>query len=97
MDDSIVTLTAVFIGGVLTGTTNYLGLWLTVKKVADSRRPTLLVLSSMLLRIAGCMAVFYLLMDSRWERLVLVLAGFYLARILACRRFGVSPAASFSR
>ncbi|GAB6191615.1 N-ATPase subunit AtpR [Desulfocastanea catecholica] len=96
MDDTIV-LTAVFIGGVLTGITNYLGLWLTVKKVADSRRPTLLVLSSMLLRIAACMAVFYLLIDSRWERLVLVLAGFYLARILACRRFGVSPVTSFSR
>jgi F1F0 ATPase subunit 2 len=97
MEDTMVTQAAVFIGGLLTGGSNYLGLWLTVKKVAGSGRPARLVLSSMLLRIAACVVLFYLLMDSRGERLVPVLAGFYLARILACRRFGVSPGTSLLR
>lgn len=92
----LLTLTTVFACGFLIGVCNYLGLWLTVKKVVDSRRPTLLVVSSMLLRFAACMSIFYLLMDHRWERLVLVLAGFFLARMLACRRYGVSSGTSIS-
>jgi F1F0 ATPase subunit 2 len=75
-----------FIGGAGAGILNYLGLWLTVKRVAASRRPVLLVLTSMGIRTALCLGVFYLVMAGDPLRLLVCLAGFFLVRLLSVQK-----------
>jgi len=94
MNHLVISITGGFIGGALTGVLNYLGLWITVKQLAGSRRPLLIVLFSMLLRLVGVTVIFYLLMGSHWERLPAILAGFFLVRTIVCRRLGRSQSSA---
>ncbi len=67
------------------------GLWLTVQRVAEARRPKLLLLGSFFGRAAVILVGFYLVivaMGDRWELLVASLLGFILARSVLVRRWG---------
>ena len=81
MHDALVALTA----GALLGSFFFGGLWWTTRRAIVSTRPGLIVFASLVLRMGLTMAGFYLVADSRWERLLAALLGFMLARLAMVR------------
>lgn len=79
MDEMPARLLAPFAGAAL-GFVFFGGLWWTVRRAATFRHPGLAVLFSLLLRTGAAMAGFYLVGAGHWDRLVLCLLGFLLAR-----------------
>jgi F1F0 ATPase subunit 2 len=61
------------------------GLWWTVRKGVASARPALWFSGSMLLRTGLTLAGFSFVADGHWQRLLLCLFGFALARLLVMR------------
>jgi F1F0 ATPase subunit 2 len=64
------------------------GLWWTVRRLPETRRPARWSLASFLLRAAVAMAIFYALADGNPVHWILLLAGFTLARLVLLRRIG---------
>ena len=80
-------LVACLVGGVA-GFVYFFGLWLTLKQLPVSRFPGLLMLSSLLLRMAFVMSVFYLIMRNiGWQGLMVALVGLTLVRFILSRRY----------
>ncbi len=75
-----------FVTGGLLGVMFFGGLWWTVHKGALSERPALWFLGSLLLRVGVTLAGSYLIAGDRWERLMVCLLGFVLARVFIVRR-----------
>lgn len=75
----------VFIVGLTLGA-GYAGmLWITVRRLPRMRYPAVGLISSAALRLTLVSAGLFLLMDGRWERLLIGLAGFTVARFVATR------------
>jgi F1F0 ATPase subunit 2 len=72
-------------GGML-GVLFFGGLWWTVRKGLSSQRPALWFFGSLLLRMSIVLAGFYLVGRGHWERLVLCLFGFVMARLVVTLR-----------
>ena len=68
--------------GVLLGAIFFGGLWWTVRKGVSSKRPALWFFGSLLLRMSIALAGFYFVRGGHWERLLLCLLGFVLARLV---------------
>lgn len=66
--------------GVGLGLLYFGGLWLTVRRLPDSRRPALLFGASFAGRTALTVLGFYLVMDGSWERMLACLGGFIIVR-----------------
>jgi F1F0 ATPase subunit 2 len=66
--------------GLLLGVLFFGGLWLTVKKLAVSKMPALLVLFSFVFRISIVLAGFYFVGLDDWKKLGMCLIGFIVAR-----------------
>lgn len=64
------------------------GLWLTVRRVPDARRPGLLVLGSYAGRLLGAGVGFWLVLETGWPNLLACLVGFLVARSVLVRRLG---------
>ena len=62
------------------------GLWLTVRRLADSRRPALLFAGSFVGRMTLTLLGFYLVMDGHWERILACLVSFIMVRQLLIAR-----------
>src|ERR1700689_3075200 len=58
------------------------GLWGTIRRGVSSERPALWFFSSLLLRMSITLAGFYFVSGGRWERLLLCLLGFVMARFV---------------
>jgi F1F0 ATPase subunit 2 len=71
--------------GALLGAMFYGGLWWTVRRGVLSRRPALLFLGSLLLRMGLALAGFYFVAGGDWQRLLLCLLGFVAARLAVAR------------
>jgi F1F0 ATPase subunit 2 len=71
--------------GVLLGAMFYGGLWWTVRRGVSSKRVALWFLGSLLLRIGVALAGFYFVAGGHWQRLLLCLLGFVMARIAVTR------------
>ena len=71
--------------GLLLGAMFFGGLWWTVRKCVTSKRPTLWLLSSLLLRTSTTMIGFYMVADGHWQRMLLCLLGFLMARHIVTR------------
>jgi F1F0 ATPase subunit 2 len=69
--------------GVLLGAIYFSGLWWTVRKGVSSQRPALWFFGSLLLRMSITLAGFYFVGREHWERWLLSLLGFVLARLVA--------------
>ena len=80
-----VTLVLALVTGVLLGAIFYGGLWLTVRKGVSSKRPAFWFFSSLLLRTSIALAGFIVMARGHWERLLLCLLGFILARLIVTR------------
>lgn len=70
------------IAGLLLGTLFFGGLFLTVKKMTTVKNPGLLFLSSMFLRVAIALTGFYFVSVGNWQRLLICLLGFIVARFI---------------
>lgn len=70
-----------FAAGVLLGAMFYGGLWWTVRRAVSSKRVALWFLGSLLLRMGLALAGLYFVAGGHWQRLLLCLLGFVLARL----------------
>lgn len=68
--------------GVLLGAFFFGGLWWTVRRGVSSDRPALWFFGSLLLRMSITLTGFYFVGQQYWERWLLCLLGFVLARLL---------------
>ena len=75
-------LAPAFAAGVFLGAVFFGGLWWTVLRGVSSRRPALWFFGSTLLRMSIAMAGFYFVGRENWERWLLCLLGFVLARLV---------------
>ncbi len=78
-------LTLAAAAGVILGAIFFGGLWWTVRKAVSSPRPALWLLGSGLLRMSVALAGFYFVGRGHWERLLVCLLGFIVARFIVAR------------
>ncbi|MBC7628733.1 ATP synthase subunit I [Ferruginibacter sp.] len=69
-----------FIVGLLLGVLFFGGLWITVKKIINSKTPGLLMVGSFVLRITIVLAGFYFIGLGDWKKLIACLIGFMVSR-----------------
>jgi F1F0 ATPase subunit 2 len=69
--------------GALLGTIFFGGLWWTVRMGVSSERPALWFFGSLLLRMSITLMGFYFVGQGNWQRWLLCLLGFVLARLVA--------------
>jgi F1F0 ATPase subunit 2 len=69
-------MAGVFFGGIFFG-----GLWWTVRKGVSSPRPALLFIGSLALRTSVVLSGFYFIGRGDWQRFLLCLLGFVMARL----------------
>lgn len=73
-------LALAWVGGLLIGTFFFGGLWWTVRKSVSSQQPALWIFGSLLVRMSLALTGFYFVAGSHWERMLLCLLGFVMAR-----------------
>ena len=78
-------LVLALVTGLLLGAIFFGGLWWTVRKGFSSRQPALWFCGSLLLRTSIALTGFYFIACGHWERLLLCLLGFVLARLIVTR------------
>jgi F1F0 ATPase subunit 2 len=77
--------------GLALGTVFFGGLWWTVARGLGSRFAALWFFASLLLRTGVVLCGFYLVGRDSWERLVVCLAGFLIARLIITRLTALAP------
>ena len=75
-----------FFVGVALGLFYFGTLWLTLLYLSKTQRPVLVAVGGFFVRMAITLLGFYLIMEGHWERLLIALGGFILARIFLTRR-----------
>jgi F1F0 ATPase subunit 2 len=68
--------------GVLIGVLFFGGLWWTVRKGVSSQRPSIWFFCSLLARMSIALSGFYFVGREHWDRWLLCLLGFILARLI---------------
>ena len=81
-------LAPAMVTGVLLGVMFFGGLWWTVRKGVSFKQPALWFFGSQLLRMSITLAGFYFVSGDHWERLLVCLLGFVLARFIVMRLTG---------
>jgi F1F0 ATPase subunit 2 len=81
MNETLSRLLALIVGLML-GAIFFGGLWWTIRKGVSSKQPALWFLGSLLLRMSIVLTGFYLIGRGHWQRLVLSLVGFVVARLI---------------
>ncbi len=79
MNETLTMVLACAAGGAL-GTIFFAGLWWTVRKGVSSKHPAHWFLGSLLLRMSIALTGFYFVSGGQWNRLLLCLLGFVMAR-----------------
>ncbi|MBF0201204.1 MAG: hypothetical protein HQK66_07810 [Desulfamplus sp.] len=87
--NDMLNLIPVLLTGVLLGVMFFGGLWWTVQKGISARHPGGWFFFSLLLRMSLAMAGFYFVSDGHWERLLVSLSGFFIARLIVTRLTGL--------
>ena len=78
-------LALALVTGILLGAIFFGGLWWTVQKVVSSKWSALWFLGSLLLRTSIALAGFYFIGRGHWERLLVCMFGFVMARLIVMR------------
>lgn len=84
MNETLTLMLALVTGGLL-GAIFFGGLWWTVRKGVSSKKPALWFFGSLLLRMSIALSGFYFVSSGHWERMLLCLLGFVLARLIVTR------------
>jgi len=79
------TLVLAWVAGGALGAMFFGGLWRTVQKALSSTRPAFWFFGSLLLRMTLALAGFYFVAGGHWQRLLVCLAGFVVARLIVTR------------
>ena len=85
MTDDGLSLVLALVTGALLGAIFFGGLWWTVRKGFSSEQPALWFVGSIFLRTSITLAGFYFIARGHWERLLMCLLGFVMARIVVTR------------
>jgi F1F0 ATPase subunit 2 len=85
MMNETLTLVLALVTGVLLGVMFFGGLWWTVLKGVSSNHPAFWFFGSLLLRMSIALAGFYFIALGHWERLLVCLLGFVIARLIVTR------------
>ena len=85
MMTEVLSLVLATVAGVLLGVIFFGGLWWTVRKGSSSQQPALWFFCSLLLRTSTALVGFYLVACGHWERLLVCLLGFVMARHIVTR------------
>jgi F1F0 ATPase subunit 2 len=83
--NDILSLVLAWVTGVLLGAMFFGGLWYTVQKGVSSKRSALWFFGSLLMRTGVTLAGFYFIARGSWERLIVCLLGFVIARLFVTR------------
>lgn len=95
MTAAYVQLAAAFAAGVAAGGVYLAGLWWTVRRMAQSRKIGILLVSSFASRTAAVLLVLYLVSGAEWPRLLAGISGFVFTRAIVLHRMRASsPAAA---
>jgi F1F0 ATPase subunit 2 len=78
--------------GFLLGTFFFVGLWWTTKKGIVSKSPALWFIVSLLVRLTVTMLGFYFVCRNHWERMLVCLLGFIIARTIITKFTQISEA-----
>jgi F1F0 ATPase subunit 2 len=78
-------LVLALVTGVLLGAMFFGGLWWTVQRGVSSKRSALWFFGSLLLRTSIALAGFHFIARGHWERLLVCLLGFVIARLIVTR------------
>lgn len=92
--DRFIILAAMLVVGFAVGILYFLGLWLTLSRYTGKEHFGSKLLVSFLIRLALAISVFYFFMQNDWQRLILLLIGFLIARQVMIRRIGEPITAS---
>ena len=84
MDEIIGVMLALVTGGIL-GAVYFGSLWRTVQKGVSLKRPAPLFVGSLLVRTSIVLAGFYFIGRGGWQRMLLCLLGFVIARHVVMR------------
>jgi F1F0 ATPase subunit 2 len=87
MNETLILVLA-WMAGLLLGAIFFGGLWWTVRKGVASPRPALWFLGSVLVRMSIVLAGFYFVGRGHWDRMLVCLLGFVIARFLVMRLTG---------
>ena len=83
--DEVLSMLFALLAGALLGVFFFAGLWWTVCKIESTKQVAFLFLGSMLLRTFIVLLGFYFLLGDNWQRLLVGLMGFIIARIFVTR------------
>ena len=83
--NNVLFLVLALVAGLVLGAIFFGGLWWTVRKGISSKSPAFWFLGSMLLRMGIVLVGFYFVGRGDWQRLVVCLLGFIIARIIVVR------------
>ncbi len=75
-----------FLIGIGIGSFYFYGLWWTTRKLPTVNQPGLWTFASFLLRTGVSLVAFYHSMQGQWQRMLVSLLGFLIARALIARR-----------
>lgn len=75
----------VFMAGLIMGVFFFGGLWLTVKNTLMSKTPELWILGSFVFRMGITIFGFYYVASDNWQRLLICMLGFVVARFAIIR------------
>jgi F1F0 ATPase subunit 2 len=84
MNENLILVLAWLAGGIL-GAIFFGGLWWTVRKALTSPQPASWFFGSLVLRMSTAVAGFYFVSSGHWERMLMCLTGFIMARLLVTR------------
>lgn len=85
---SEISVVLALLGGLVIGVFFFGGLWVTIRRVEDVQRPGMALFASSVARMVIALVGFYILAWGRWERLLIAVIGFILARMIVIRTFG---------
>jgi F1F0 ATPase subunit 2 len=85
MNEALTPLVLSLLAGIAVGALFFGGLWWTTKKILAPGQPALWFVGSFLVRVSVTLAVFYVVAQGDWQRLLICLLGFLLARIVVIR------------
>ncbi len=81
MNETLLMILA-FIAGLALGALFFGGLWFTVKKTIAAKTPAIWAIGSFFLRVSIVMIGFYFVAQGSWQRILICLLGFIVARFI---------------
>ena len=83
--DNLIIILLILLVGLILGIFFFGGLWWTTKKGVVSKSPVIWFFGSLIIRLGVTVAVIYFVSNSHWERMLVCLAGFIIARTIVLK------------